>query len=234
MSETKSKVLLFGSILKLKSVDYSIPLQLGPTHLDFVDKYTYLGVTLDKHMSLTHFVSDVKKKVTGQLFKLRKLRKMITPFCAISIYKQTILPFFDYCGFLLQSINVSDRSDLQVLQNDALRTCYNVRRRDKMSIKKLHADAKLLSLEQRRLIQLLSLMYNHEKKLNVRRVPVRATRNAARFTFYTERYNNLKYKNSPHYIGAERWNALPLSTIDSETLFEFKKNLKQIYRTYKS
>ena len=103
-----------------------------------------------------------------------------------------------------------------------------------MSIKKLHADAKLLSLEQRHLMQLLSLMYNHKKKLNVRCVPVRATRNAARFTFYTERYNNLKYKNRPHYIGSEMGNKLPLSTIDSETLFEFKMNLKQIYRTYES
>ena len=93
-------------------MDYSTLLHLGPTHLDFKDKYTYLGVTLDKHVCLTHFVSDVKKKVTGQLFKLRKLRKMITPFCVISIYKQTIFPFCDYCGFLVQSKNVSDRSDL--------------------------------------------------------------------------------------------------------------------------
>ena len=232
LSESKSKVLLFGSISKLKTVDYSNLLHIGQTHLDFVDKYRYLGVTLDKFMNLTSLVSDVKKKVTYQLFKLRKLRNMITEFCAISIYKQTVLPLFDYAGFLLQSINSSDKSNLQVLQNDALRTCYSVRRRDRMSIKKLHVKAKLLSLEQRRLVQLLSLMFNHKKSLNVRRVHARNTRNALRFTFYTERYHNVKYKNSPYYIGSELWNSLPLATINSDTIFEFKKCLKGIYRAY--
>ena len=117
LSETKSKSILFASISKLNLVDYSKRLYIANTCLDFVNKYKYLGITLDKHMSLTDLVSDVKKKVIGHLFKLRKLRKFITQFCAISIYKQTILPLLDYAGFLLQSINVSDRSDLQVLQN---------------------------------------------------------------------------------------------------------------------
>ena len=58
----------------------------------------------------------------------------------------------------------------QILQNVALRTCYHVRRMDRMSIKKLHGKAKLLSLEQKRIIQLLSLMYNHKASLNVRRL----------------------------------------------------------------
>ena len=160
-----------------------------------------MGVNLDK-LNLTSLIADVKKNVTGQLFKLRKLRSKITTFCAISIYKQTILPLLDYAGFLLHSINISDRDDLQVLQNDALRTCYNIRRRDRMSIKKLHAEAKLLSLDQRRKIQLLSLMYNHRKCQDVRRPAPRATRNAVRYSFYTERYNNVKYKNSPYYKGS--------------------------------
>ena len=136
ISGSKSKVLLFGSIAKLKLVDYSNSVHIGQTHLEFVDKYKYLGVTLDKYMNLTGLLSDVKKKVLGQMFKLRKLRNSVTPFCAISMYKQTILLVFDYAGFLLHSINVSDRSDLQVLQNDALRTCYNIRRRDRLSVKK--------------------------------------------------------------------------------------------------
>ena len=100
-------------------------------------------------MNLTSLLADVKKNVSVYLFKLCKLRRNITTFSAILIYKQSILPLLDYAGFLLHSTNVSDRNDLQILQNDALRTVYNVRRRDRMSIKKLHAEAKLLSLEQR-------------------------------------------------------------------------------------
>ena len=107
-----------------------------------------------------------------------------------------------------------------------------MRRRDKVSIKNLHVKAKLLSLEQRQKIQLLSLMYNHKKILNVRRVHARPTRNALRFTFYTKRFNNVKYKNSPYYKGSELWNDLPLETINSDTIFEFKMHLKNLFRTY--
>ena len=84
-------------------------------------------------MSLTSFLSDTKKTVINRLFNLRKLRPYITEKSAVpvAIYKQTILPVFDYAGFMLISCNKSDRKDLQVIQNDALRTCYNVKRRDK-------------------------------------------------------------------------------------------------------
>ena len=232
LSESKSKVILFGSIKKLKTVDYTQIVHIGDTYLDFVDKYKYLGVNLNKYMNLTGLLADIKRKVTCHLFKLRKIRRIITTYCAISIYKQTILPLLDYTGFLIHSLNVSVRYDLQILQNDALRTCYNVRRRDRMSIKKLHAEAKLLSLNQRRIIQLLALMYNHRKRHNVRRPAVRVTRNADRFTFYTERYDNVKYKNSPYFKGSELWNTLPKKTIDGDTIYEFKKCLKKIYRSF--
>ena len=53
-------------------------------------------------------------------------------------------------GFLLISGNVADRDALQLLQNDALRICFNVRHRDQISIAVMHRQAKLLSLEQRR------------------------------------------------------------------------------------
>ena len=58
LSNLKLKVLLFGSIPKLKAVDYSKTLHIGATQLDFVERYKYLGVTLDKHMTLTCLTSD--------------------------------------------------------------------------------------------------------------------------------------------------------------------------------
>ena len=65
---------------------------------------------------------------------LMKIRNNIDIQCAIAIYKQTILPLLEYTGFLLISGNVSDRSDLQTLLNDALCVCFNVRMRGRISI----------------------------------------------------------------------------------------------------
>ena len=175
LSISKSKSLLIGSVSKFEHVDYAQKLSLNDLELDIFPKYKYLGAVLDRYMSLTGLVSMVKKNVISQLFKLRKIRRMITTKCAIDIYKQTILPLFDYPGFMLYSINQSDKNDLQTLQNDALRTCFNVQRKDRLSVKNLHTQAKLLSLDQRRQIQLLTLMYMHKCTVNPIRYNPRLT-----------------------------------------------------------
>ena len=150
---SKSKVLLFGSRHKLGKIDFSYKVNLDGLPLEFTNKYKYLGVTLDSELNLSGLLSDTKRAVTNRLFNLRKLRYYITEKCALAIYKQTILPVFDYAGFMLISCNKSDRHDLQVIQNDALRTCYNVKRRDRLSIADMHARSNLLSLEQRCIFQ---------------------------------------------------------------------------------
>ena len=228
----KSKVLLFGSRNKLGKVDLSNKIKIGDISLPFCKKYKYLGVTLDNEMSLTSFLSDTKKTVMNRLYNFRKLRPYITEKSAVAIYKQTILPVFDFAGFMLISCNKSDRKDLQVIQNDALRTCYNVKRRDKFSIMKMHKKSHLLSLEQRRTFQLLGLMFLHKSNPRNLRIPARQTRGATRDQFAVERYNNLKYKNSPYYKGSELWKQLPMDIATSDSVFQFKKCLKIRYKTY--
>ena len=228
----KSKSLICGSRSKLGRIDYTKHATLNNHSLDNVSRYKYLGVTLDSEMSLINLLADVKKSVLNKLFTLRKLRYYITEKSAISIYKQMILPVFDYPGFLLISCNKSDPQALQVIQNDALRCCYNVRRRDKLSVSSMHKKSKLLSLEQRRTFQLLSLMFLHKNCRSNLKSPIRNTREADRPQFTVERYQNMRYKKSPFYKGVELWKLLPLEIVNSDSLFQFKKNLKSRYKTY--
>ena len=232
LSESKSELLHIGSIQKLGLVDRNRNINLGNVPLQFVDRYKYLGIILDKHMDLTSYLSVVKKNVSNHLLKLRKIRKYVPQDCAVRIYKQTILPILDYGGSILNSCNQSDRSDLQIMQNNALRICYNVRLRDRMSVKTLHKNAKLLSLDQRRKVQLLSLMFIHKFNHDVRRPVNRHTRGADRFKFKLERYNTVKYKNSPYYKGSELWDSLALATINCDNLFEFKQCLRKRFINY--
>ena len=164
---------------------------------------------------------------------LIKIRNNINTECAVTIYKQTILPLLDYSGFLLISGNVSDRNDLQTYQNDALRVCFNVRLRDRISIVQMHRRAKLLSLEQRRQVQLLNLMFIFKLKYDgVRRVHARNTRATDIYSFTRERYHNNKYKNSPFYKGALIWDSLHVDIRRSVNLNEFRKALKLVYHEY--
>ena len=233
LNTNKSNVLLIGSRSKLSKVDYANTLSIDARPLKFVDKYKYLGTSLDKEMTLSNVLADIKKSVLNKLFILRKLRGQITEKCAITIYKQMILPIFDYVNFLLVACNKSDRHELQVIQNDALRTCFNVRRRDRLSVSNMHIKANLLSLTQRRCVQLLGLMYNHSKNPEHLRVYIRNTREADHIVFRVERYENMKYKNSPYYVGSELWSDLPLDVVHSPTLQQFKLALKKLYKTNK-
>ena len=75
-------------------------------------------------------------------------------------------------------------------------------------------------------------MFLHKSNDQNLRVIERHTRGADREQFYVERYNNYKYKNSPLYKGAEFWKLLPVNIISSDSIFQFKKELKVQYKTY--
>ena len=206
---------------------------LDDLDLENVNIYNYLGIILDSHMTLIPLFSRVKKRVSNKIYMLIKIRKFIDTQCALIIYKQTILPLLDYAGFLLISGNISGRSDLQTLQNDALRICFNVKLRDRISIVQMHRRAKLLCLEQRRQKQLLNLMFVYKHRhVNIRRLNGRNTRAANVYSFTRECYHNNKYKNSPFYKGALLWDKLPVSAKQCVTLIEFKKSLNCVYREY--
>ena len=110
-------------------------------------------------MNLRPLLRDIKKKIINKIFLLRKIRRYTNFETAILVYKQTILPVLDYAGFMCLSLNVEDKKDLQIMQNDALRLCYNIRLSDRVTIVNLHEQAKLSSLEQRRIRQLLGLQF---------------------------------------------------------------------------
>ena len=46
---------------------------------------------------------------------------------AILVYKQTILPVLEYCGYLYNGVLVAQHRRLQLTQNRCLRTCLNVK-----------------------------------------------------------------------------------------------------------
>ena len=95
---------------------------------------------------------------------------------------------------MLLPTNISDRQDLQVLQNTALCICYNLRLRDMVSVERMHNRANLLSLDQTRQKQILFLLSIYKNRHDVRRVHARNTQAANVYSFVRERYHSVKYK----------------------------------------
>ena len=150
----------------------------------------------------------------------------------IAVFNIANIPFLEYAGFMLLPCNLEDRKELQKCQNDALRLCARVKIADWIKIEDLHAQFKISSLEQRRRIQLLLLMYKKSKDRSLHKVFARNTRRSNRIVFNTDQYEGSLYKRSPYFQGCKLWDALPVCDIDVLDIFTFKQRIKKQNRMY--
>ena len=90
----------------------------------------------------------------------------------------------------------------------------------------MHSRCNIISLEQRRRVQLLLLMYKKSKDPGLHKVFPRNTRGSKRLVFKTDQYEGTLYKRSPYFVGAKLWDALSLSDIELPDTFSFQKQLK--------
>ena len=155
----KTKSMMVGTRHKL-SITLPIRISLNNIIIESVLTYNYLGVIIDCELSLTQHLNGVHERVQCKLFQLRKIRKYLNEFASILVYKQTILPLLDYCGFLAMSGNKNCYTSLQVLQNDCLRVCVGYPNGYNQTRAELHETSNLSSLYQRWDKQLLMIMYD--------------------------------------------------------------------------
>ena len=151
LSDSKTQAMILGPRSKLHLLENPTPFNIKGKNINFVKQYTYLGVIIDNELSLVPMYKNMEKCLVDKVYMLRKIRKYLTYKASLQIYKQTILPMIDYPGHSLIACNKNRKSDLQIIQNDVLRFCENKRLQDKVSIELLHQNAKLVSLEQRRM-----------------------------------------------------------------------------------
>ena len=233
LNVSKTQAMVLGPRNKTRRLQLDIPVYMSNNPIKFVTQYNYLGIILDSEMTMQPMLKHIKKLLTNKIFVLRKIRKFLTEKASISVYKQTILSIIDYAGFLLLSCNISDRSDLQKIQNDILRICFRAKLNDHVSIQELHRKSKLISLEQRMRKQLLWLMYVDSRDENNRKIYNRVLRNNDKYIFKVDRKIGTKYQHSPYYKGTLLWNVLPASTQTINDVIRFKQLVGMRYRTYK-
>ena len=63
----------------------------------------YLGVWFDCLLSMNKHLNNGYKMAYENVLKLKKLRKQMSMATAMLVYKQTILPYFEHCDFLIDS-----------------------------------------------------------------------------------------------------------------------------------
>ena len=81
-----------------------------------------------------------------KLTNLRRLKKYMDFELSLLLYKQMILPCFEYCDFVVESGPENLPKEIQTLQNHCLRCCKGIRDPRMISRADLHADCTIKKL----------------------------------------------------------------------------------------
>ena len=78
----------------------NLDIVMGGHRLELCETYEYLGVKLDYRLNLDRMVGKTISSASNRLYMFSKLRNKMSNHVANRVYKQTILPVLEYCGFL--------------------------------------------------------------------------------------------------------------------------------------
>lgn len=136
-----------------------ITVRINGMHLETVDTYKYVGVHLDDHLTFIGRINYLIGIISGKNYILKKIRPYITTEIALLLVKTCILPYYDIGDIFYKSSKKQLLNNLQVLMNNSLRTVYLKSIGETGSVDRMHTDAKLLKLADRRRLHLLKVSF---------------------------------------------------------------------------
>ena len=224
LNSKQTKWMIIGKNTRYVGEDNNLYVNGAP--LEQVFSFNYLGLIIDTSLDFREHRAKVMKQVQLKLNYLVKIRKYLNTYAALTIYKATILPIFDYADFIYdQQIKYSNKL-LQQLQNRALRIIYNqhiMQYNLRLSTTNLHERANIHRLVYRRQQHLIhytfDMKFNHNK-VDIRPIPTRA-HSAIRLK--VTKVNNVRY-----YRACQAWNDLERYL----TMVKEKTSLKKLKNSY--
>ena len=218
LNTNKTEYMIFGTKGKLANKD-EVELRIGNNKLREVNSYRYLGTFLDPTLTAGTQLSKLNQLLAQKLNSFRKIRRSVSEKSAITIYKATILPIFDYNDIIYYLLNKQQLAKLQRMQNRALRLVFMGRI---LSVVDMHKLAKVEYLEQRREAHLMGLMFNRTRDHTYRDDQARVTRQGDAVLLKVPKSNTTKFMASPIFNGSTMWNRLPVEVRQAESRYALK------------
>jgi hypothetical protein len=133
LNAKKSKFLIIAkSNNKLTTLRPEIicnPIVIEGEALEQVYVFKYLGVMIDSCLKFDEHVSYIIKKVGKKIMYLARLRNKLSMSTKKLVYNCIVAPHFDYCSTVLWKTSEENLDKLQKLQNNAMRSILNCKRR---------------------------------------------------------------------------------------------------------
>ena len=123
---------------------------------------------------------------------------------AMLVYKQTILPYSEYCDFLIDACSKREQEKIEKLQYQALRIIHKIRNPRELRRVDLLQLSGMKELRIRRKCHLLNQMHVWKKRGKwLKKKKKRTTRNLRLQKCYLPKPKTEEAKKSPYYRGAK-------------------------------
>ena len=228
----KTKLMMFGTWQALSKFK-DIRLTYDNNNIEIVDKFKYLGVVFDPHLSWTEHVNYMSSNISKRIGVIRRVQYYLPSNTANLLAKAMVFPHFDYCSPVWSNFTTGLHNHLQILQNKLARVLLHADIRT--PIDKMMEELNWLKLDDRWKRQLLVVTFKCLKEI----APVymssyvtfthsthnRFTRNQSSNTLFIPSWNITAGKRTFQYRAATNWNKLPVSVrsnFSDMSLNEFK------------
>ena len=193
--------------------------------LEYESTFKYLGVDIDRYLTMKSFFDSMYKLVNHKLYLLKLIRPSLTVEAALAVGKSMILSLINYGNIFLTSLTQKDLEDLQKLQNKVLRCCLNIVDPLDMNVIEMHRLVNVDMGDQLRRKCLLTVIHRGvlDKKYNMLDHGVNTRFNDGNKINIIKPRNDTVRK-SCMYMGTSMWNTLTLDLRNS-SIKDFKKNL---------
>ena len=215
LNVSKTKIMFFGTHMSLQGTE-KIEIKYNKEIVQHVDKYKYLGIMLDPRLTFSKHIEHMRAKTMYRIGVISRARKHISQAVAVMLYKSLVIPVYDYCDIIYDTLTLEDACALQRMQNCALRAI--LQEDSYASVHTMHNDLHIEWLRERRECHTAHFVY---KCLNemfpnipiwyilVSKVSTRVTRSSERCDLYQLNAKLTKVRENIRHRGVGIWNRVP-------------------------
>ena len=237
MNDAKTEFIVIGTAGNLKNILETI--EIGDTIIHWTSKIKFLGVYLDKKLSLKEHVQNRARKLHYNPRLIQNIRKYINIDTMKMLLSTLVFSQLDYVNSILSMAPTTTIKPYQKIQNSAARVAYKKSKRDDvhMCLCELH----WLCIKYRTTFKLLTIAYNtlhgsapqyRKEKLQWKQFP-RLTRKSTSSSVTLDTPFNMRKSLADRdfsYAAAKYWNDL----LDHIRTADDIKNLNPYYRPISS
>ena len=216
----------------------SISIRVGDCTITPTRSVHNLGAHFDSQMNMEQFIIKKCRACQLQLHKIARIRKYLSNDTCSCIIQGLVTSKLDYANCLLYEVNKVFLHRLQIVQNSAAHVILKMRKYDHIS--RARQELHWLPIQQRIAFSILTDMYKalhglaptYITDLILLAQPARLTRSSKNFNIaFPVKFQETVMENGLLFMLLQLWNNLPVSIRSSNSLLDFRRQLKTYFFT---